>query len=143
MAALLPKYQLPLQHVLSCARSPAAFHRRDDAPEAPSHAAIASFKSFAARNATFLLALILIASPVAGLRPMRAARFLTCKIPSPAIRMRSPFLRCLVMRATRRGYPAYVYYPGPYWGGPYYWGPPIRQIRRQRLRRPKLTLGNI
>ena len=35
---------------------------------------IAIFRSLAARNATFLLALILIASPVAGLRPMRAAR---------------------------------------------------------------------
>src|SRR3974377_1431615 len=39
------------------------------------HTAI--FKSLAARKATFLLALILIASPVAGLRPMRAARFRT------------------------------------------------------------------
>src|SRR5262249_32002756 len=37
-----------------------------------------------------LLALILIASPVAGLRPMRAARFLTCQMSSPAIRTRSP-----------------------------------------------------
>jgi hypothetical protein len=37
----------------------------------------ASFNSLAARNATFLLALIWIGSPVAGLRPMRAARFLT------------------------------------------------------------------
>src|SRR6516164_5530852 len=61
----------------------------------------ASFKSLAARNATFLLALNLIASPVAGLRPMRAARFLTCKIPSPEILIRSPFLRCLVIRPTR------------------------------------------
>ena len=57
--------------------------------------------SLAARNATFLLALILIASPVAGLRPIRAARFLTCKIPRPAIPTRSPFLRCLVIRPTR------------------------------------------
>jgi hypothetical protein len=37
----------------------------------------AIFNSLDARKATFLLALILIASPVAGLRPMRAARFLT------------------------------------------------------------------
>ena len=36
----------------------------------------AIFKSLDARKATFLLALIWIASPVAGLRPMRAARFL-------------------------------------------------------------------
>jgi hypothetical protein len=38
---------------------------------------IASLSSLAARNATFLLALILIGSPVAGLRPMRAARLRT------------------------------------------------------------------
>src|SRR5579884_2332130 len=38
---------------------------------------IASFNSLDARNATFLLALIWIASPVAGLRPMRAARLRT------------------------------------------------------------------
>lgn len=37
----------------------------------------ASFNSFEARNAIFLLALILIASPVAGLRPIRAARLRT------------------------------------------------------------------
>jgi hypothetical protein len=35
---------------------------------------IDSFNSLEARKATFLLALICIASPVAGLRPMRAAR---------------------------------------------------------------------
>ena len=61
----------------------------------------ASFSSLAARNATFLLALILIASPVAGFRPIRAGRFLTCRMPKPAILIRSPFLRCLVMRPTR------------------------------------------
>ena len=37
----------------------------------------ASFSSLAGRNATFLLALILMASPVAGLRPILAARFRT------------------------------------------------------------------
>src|SRR5262252_9625524 len=37
----------------------------------------ASLSSLAARKATFLLALILIGSPVAGLRPMRAARLRT------------------------------------------------------------------
>lgn len=36
-----------------------------------------SFNSLAGRKATFLLALILIASPVAGFRPIRAARFRT------------------------------------------------------------------
>ena len=35
----------------------------------------ASFSSLAGRNAIFLLALILIASPVAGFRPILAARF--------------------------------------------------------------------
>jgi hypothetical protein len=38
---------------------------------------MASLSSFEARKATFLLALIWMASPVAGLRPMRAARFRT------------------------------------------------------------------
>jgi hypothetical protein len=35
----------------------------------------ASLGSLAARNAIFLLALILVASPVAGFRPVLAARF--------------------------------------------------------------------
>src|ERR1700730_9644429 len=61
----------------------------------------ASLRSLAARNATFLLALILIGSPVAGLRPMRAARLRTCRMPRPAMRMRSPFLRCLTRSPTR------------------------------------------
>src|ERR1043165_8948379 len=60
----------------------------------------ASLSSFAARKATFLLALILIGSPVAGLRPMRAARLRTCRMPSPPIRMRSPFFRCFTTRST-------------------------------------------
>src|SRR5271166_163011 len=42
-----------------------------------------------------------MASPVAGLRPMRAARFRTCRMPRPPIRMRSPFLRCLTILPTR------------------------------------------
>src|SRR5262249_23404348 len=49
---------------------------------------IASFNSLAARKATFLLALIWIGSPVAGLRPMRAARLRTCRMPRPTMRMR-------------------------------------------------------
>src|SRR5262249_7126125 len=53
----------------------------------------ASLSSLAARNATFLLALIWIGSPVAGLRPMRAARLRTTRTPRPAMRMRSPFFR--------------------------------------------------
>ena len=58
---------------------------------------IAILSSLVARKATFLLALILIASPVAGLRPMRAARLRTCRMPSPAIFTRSPFFKCLVI----------------------------------------------
>src|SRR5205823_9015107 len=61
----------------------------------------ASLRSFEARKAIFLLALILMASPVAGLRPMRAARFLTCRLPRPEMRLREPVLRCLPRLATR------------------------------------------
>jgi hypothetical protein len=43
----------------------------------------ASFSFFAARKAIFLLALILIASPVAGFRPILAARFRTWGMPRP------------------------------------------------------------
>src|SRR5947199_2608565 len=60
----------------------------------------ASLSSLAARNATFLLALILIGSPVAGLRPIRAARWRTCRMPSPPMRKRLPFFRCLTMLPT-------------------------------------------
>jgi hypothetical protein len=41
----------------------------------------ASFSSSAGRNATFLLAAICIISPVAGLRPVRASRWLTANVP--------------------------------------------------------------
>src|SRR6185295_516717 len=61
----------------------------------------ASLSSLEARKATFLLALIWIGSPVAGLRPMRAARLRTTRTPRPTRRMRSPFLRCLVRLVTR------------------------------------------
>ncbi len=53
----------------------------------------ASFSSLAGRNATFLLALILIASPVAGFRPILAARFRTWRMPRPVRRILSPFFR--------------------------------------------------
>src|SRR5215472_5952426 len=61
---------------------------------------IAAFNSFAARKAIFLLALILMASPVAGLRPMRAGRLRTCKMPRPLMRMRRPLFRCPAMAST-------------------------------------------
>jgi hypothetical protein len=43
---------------------------------------IAVFRSLLARKATFFEVLMWIGSPVAGLRPMRAARLRTCRIPS-------------------------------------------------------------
>src|ERR1043166_9385047 len=59
-----------------------------------------SLSSLAARKATFLEALIWMGAPVAGLRPMRAARLRTTRMPSPPMRMRSPFFRCLVTKPT-------------------------------------------
>lgn len=50
-----------------------------------------AFKSREAANATRLLALILIDSPVAGFRPLRAARFFTWKMPRPLILTLRPF----------------------------------------------------
>ena len=50
-----------------------------------------SFSSFAARKAIFLLALILIASPVAGFRPILAGNARTCRMPRPVRRILSPF----------------------------------------------------
>src|SRR5499425_3000642 len=64
---------------------------------------IDSLSSLAARKATFLLALIWIGSPVAGLRPIRAARLRTTRMPRPPMRMRSPFLRCLVTKYLKKG----------------------------------------
>src|ERR1700722_10640965 len=61
----------------------------------------APFSSLAGRNATFLLALILMASPVAGFRPIRAARFRTWRMPSPVRRILAPFLRWRVVSVTK------------------------------------------
>src|SRR3954471_725522 len=60
---------------------------------------MASLRSLATRKATFFDALILIASPVAGLRPMRAGRLRTWKMPRPVTRTLLPFLRCFTTRA--------------------------------------------
>src|SRR3974377_508369 len=49
-------------------------------------------------------------SPVAGLRPMRAARLRTTRMPRPPMRIRSPFLRCLVTRPTRSPRTASVWF---------------------------------
>jgi len=54
---------------------------------------IASLSSFAARNATLRLALIWTASPVAGLRPIRAGRSFNSMMPKPPILTRSPAFR--------------------------------------------------
>src|SRR5271166_1428947 len=61
----------------------------------------ASFSSLAGRKATFLLAFILIASPVAGLRPILAARFRTWRMPKPVKRILLPFLRWRVVSVTK------------------------------------------
>jgi hypothetical protein len=53
----------------------------------------ASLSSLAGRKAIFLLALILMASPVAGFRPILAARYRTCRMPRPVRRILSPLLR--------------------------------------------------
>src|SRR5437868_5484202 len=52
--------------------------------------AIASFAALATRNFTTVLALILIGSPVCGLRPMRAFRSAFTRRPSPGM-MNTPF----------------------------------------------------
>src|SRR5215475_9602946 len=62
---------------------------------------MASLRSFATRKATFFDALILIASPVAGLRPMRAGRLRTWRMPKPVMRTLLPFLRCLTTSPTK------------------------------------------
>src|SRR5436190_1675695 len=43
---------------------------------------------------------IMMVSPVAGLRPIRAGRLRTCRMPKPGMRMRAPFFRCLPTLST-------------------------------------------
>src|SRR5579864_2703112 len=62
---------------------------------------MASFTAFATRNFTTFLAGILIASPVAGLRPMRALRSTRTSLPIPG-RMLMPFF--LVSRTASSAY---------------------------------------
>src|SRR5438067_5984390 len=52
----------------------------------------ASFRAFPGRNLGTLAALILIAAPVRGLRPLRAARLPTAKVPNPTSDTAPPFL---------------------------------------------------
>src|ERR1700733_4130191 len=60
-----------------------------------------SLSSFAGRKAIFLLAAILMDAPVAGLRPIRAGRERTCRMPRRVRRILSPFWRCSVASVTR------------------------------------------
>ena len=53
----------------------------------------ASFNALPGRNLGTLAALILIAAPVRGLRPVRAARLPTAKVPKPTSETESPFLQ--------------------------------------------------
>src|SRR5436305_7634580 len=62
---------------------------------------MASLRSLATRKATVFDALILIASPVAGLRPMRAGRLRTLRMPRPVMRTLLPFLRCFTTKPTK------------------------------------------
>jgi hypothetical protein len=89
------------------AATPCAFLARWQEPPGDQ---IAILRPVLARKATFLLALIWIGSPVAGLRPMRAARLRTSRMPRPEIFTRSPFFSCyvehgrlLLMRALHGG----------------------------------------
>ena len=52
------------------------------------------------RNLGTLAALILIAAPVRGLRPVRAARLLTAKVPNPTNETVSPFLSVFLTAST-------------------------------------------
>ena len=62
----------------------------------------AAFRSCAAQNLAVLVALILSFSPVAGLRPVRAARLPTANVPRPVSGKR-PSLRTPVwINSTRR-----------------------------------------
>src|SRR5688572_19541463 len=68
----------------------------------------ASTKLVPALNFGVFLALILIASPVAGLRPIRAERFVTEKVPKPGSVTLSPFFSVLEIasRVASRALPA-------------------------------------
>lgn len=60
-----------------------------------------SFSPFAAVNATFFEAAILIASPVAGLRPSRSGRSLTVNLPNPGIVTSSSFTAAAAIWSNR------------------------------------------
>src|SRR5690606_15045166 len=58
-------------------------------------------RSAPALNFTTFLAAILISLPVCGLRPLRAARLVTLKVPKPTRATRSPFFSAFVVLFTK------------------------------------------
>ena len=64
-----------------------------------SYVLTASFKSLPDLNPTTLLALIVIDSPVAGLRPSRSARWLILKVPNPTRDTSSPLDKAFLIPA--------------------------------------------
>src|SRR2546427_12986425 len=68
--------------------------------EGPADQRIAAASSLPGRKRATLRALISICSPVCGLRPTRALRLDTVKVPKPTRATRSPFFSALVTPAT-------------------------------------------
>ena len=60
----------------------------------------ASFNALPGRNFGTLAALILIAAPVRGLRPLRAERLPTANVPKPTNETDPPFLRVVLTAPT-------------------------------------------
>ena len=79
MAAVGRQLASPILAKSKSSRNPNCMGRRDEKLRQTSGKPdqTASFSSLAGRKATFLEALMWICSPVAGLRPMRAARLRT------------------------------------------------------------------
>src|ERR1700677_4456042 len=57
-------------------------------------------------------------SPVAGLRPVRAARALSSRMPSPLMRIRSPRFRCVVIAVTNSASIPWACFFGRPWASP-------------------------
>jgi hypothetical protein len=69
-------------------------------PPAPGNQLTASFNALPGRNLGILADLILIAAPVRGLRPARAARLVTAKVPKPEMDTLPLFFSVLRMAPT-------------------------------------------
>ena len=75
---------------------------------------IASLAALATRNFTTRLAAILIVSPVAGLRPMRALRFTRTNLPSPGIvNVFLAFLQAKATSASKQATACFLVRPTP------------------------------